>query len=609
MWQHVVILLALSSLCSAATHDPLVVSTKSGKVRGKTVSSATGIEVDAWYSIPYARPPLGDLRFRHPKPIDPWQDIKDTTGLPNTCVQIYDDFFGDFEGAQMWNANTPMSEDCLYLSVFVPKPRPTNTPVLVWIYGGGFYSGTSTLDVYDYRTFAADQNIITVAMQYRVANLGFLYMGTDQSPGNAGLFDQMLALEWIHDNIEKFGGNPNNITIMGESAGAASVGMHLMSSLSRNLFHQAILQSGAPNVPWGIIGKKEAKVRGQKLAETVGCPTDMEDPETIMDCLRTVNASVLVNSETTNGIADFAFVPIVDGVFFDELPIDTLKHGTFKKTNILLGSNTEEGYYFLMYFLPNLLKREENILVNRENFTNSVRGLFPYFNELTLQAIMYEYTDWLDPKDGAKNRNALDKMVGDYFFTCNVNEFAEFYAENGNNVYMYYFKHRSSGNKWPKWTGVLHADEIAYVFGEPLSPKYPEYTDEEQELSRQMMTYWGNFVRTGNPSKGDERSFAKARWPEWKSSTKEYLILEGGQSGGVGRGPRLNQCAFWKSFLPQLLKHSAHSSTPKVCPSSSGDPNYRSSGGRAVAPPAGAPVALIALGAALALRALHSIKM
>jgi len=600
MWQHFVILVAISSACLAATHDPLVVSTKSGKVRGKTVSSATGVEVDAWYSIPFAQPPLGDLRFRHPKPIDPWQNIKDTTGLPNTCVQIFDDFFGDFEGAQMWNANTPMSEDCLYLSVFVPKPRPTNTPVLVWIYGGGFFSGTSTLEVYDYRTLAADQNIITVSINYRVANLGFLYMGTEKSPGNAGLFDQMLALEWIHDNIHKFGGNPNNITIMGESAGATSVGMHLISPLSRNLFHQAILQSGSPTVPWGIIEKNEAKVRGQKLAETVGCPTDLQDPESIVDCLRAVNASVLVNSETSNGIADFPFAPIVDGVFFDELPIDTMKNAHFKKTNLLMGSNTEEGYYFLMYFLPNLLKREENILVSRDNFTKSVKTLFPYFNELTRQAIMYEYTDWLDPKDGVKNRDALDKMVGDYFFTCNVNEFAEFYAENGNNVYMYYFKHRSTQNKWPKWAGVLHADEIAYVFGQPLDPKYPGYTEEEQDLSRQMMTYWGNFVKTGNPSSGGERTPAKARWPEWKASTKEYLILEGGQTGGVGRGPRLKPCAFWKTFLPQLLKHSAHPSSPAVCPSSSGAP-HRSSGA-ATPRAAAAPLAVLAALATLRLR-------
>lgn len=497
MWCRYLLLAAVLTLGTSALQDPLVLNTNKGKVKGKTVRTPLGGEVDAWYSIPYAKPPVGDLRFRHPLPIDRWHDIRDTTELPNACWQTVDDFFGNFEGSQMWNANTPMSEDCLYLSVIVPKPRPTNVPVVVWVYGGGFYSGTSTLDVYDYRTMADDQNIIIVAPHYRVASLGFLHMGTSDTPGNTGLFDQLLAFQWIKDNIGFFGGNANNITLMGESAGAASISMHLLSPLSRNLFHQAIMQSGSATVPWGIISKKENKLRAQRLAEAVGCPTDLQASASIIECLRSVNASALVNNEASNGITDFPFVPIIDGAFFDKLPIDYLRDGDFKKCNILMGSNTEEGYWFIMYFLPNILRREENIVVSRSQFESSVRALFPYFNELILQAIMYQYTDWLDPEDGNKNRDALDKMVGDYHFTCNVNEFADFYSQSGNNVYMYHFKHRSSGSKWPEWTGTLHGDEISFLFGQPLNPKYSEFKENEQDLSRQMMTYWGNFIKTG----------------------------------------------------------------------------------------------------------------
>ena len=122
-------------------------------------------DVDVWYGIPFAQPPVGDLRFRHPRPIDPWDGIKDTTKKPNTCVQVVDNMFPGFQGAEMWNANTPMSEDCLYLNVAVPKPHPQNSAVLVWIFGGGFYSGSSTLDVYDLRVLAAEENIILVSMQ------------------------------------------------------------------------------------------------------------------------------------------------------------------------------------------------------------------------------------------------------------------------------------------------------------------------------------------------------------------------------------------------------------------------------------------------------------
>lgn len=119
----------------------------------------------------------------------------------------------------MWNPNTELSEDCLYVNVVVPRPRPKNAVVMLWIFGGGFYSGTSTLDVYDHRTLAAEENVVIVSMQYRVASLGFLYLGTPDAPGNSGLFDQNLALRWVRDNIHRFGGDPNKICLFGESAG------------------------------------------------------------------------------------------------------------------------------------------------------------------------------------------------------------------------------------------------------------------------------------------------------------------------------------------------------------------------------------------------------
>ena len=138
----------------------------------------------------------------------------------------------------MWNPNTPMSEDCLYINVAAPRPRPENSAVLVWIYGGGFYSGSATLDVYDPKILSAEENIIVVSFQYRVASLGFLFAGTEDAPGNAGLFDQLMALQWVKDNIAQFGGNPENITLFGQGSGAASVGLHLLSPLSRGVIQR-----------------------------------------------------------------------------------------------------------------------------------------------------------------------------------------------------------------------------------------------------------------------------------------------------------------------------------------------------------------------------------
>lgn len=129
--------------------DPLIVTTDKGKVRGVVLTASTGKKVDAWLGIPYAQPPIGVLRYRHPRPAESWQGVLNATQPPNTCFQIIDTVFGDFPGATMWNPNTEMSEDCLKVNVVVPRPRPKHSPVILWIFGGGFYSGTATLDVYD----------------------------------------------------------------------------------------------------------------------------------------------------------------------------------------------------------------------------------------------------------------------------------------------------------------------------------------------------------------------------------------------------------------------------------------------------------------------------
>ncbi|XP_032511934.2 acetylcholinesterase-like [Danaus plexippus] len=545
--------------------DPLIVRTTHGRVKGITLTAATGKKVDAWFGIPYAQKPIGDLRFRHPRPIEKWGDeILNTTALPHSCVQIIDTVFGDFPGAMMWNPNTDMQEDCLYINIVSPQPRPVNAPVMLWVFGGGFYSGTATLEVYDPKILVSEENIVYVTMQYRVASLGFLFFDTPDVPGNAGLFDQLMALQWVKDNIAYFGGNPHNITLFGESAGAVSVSLHLLSPLSRNLFSQAIMQSGAATAPWAIISREESILRGLRLAEAVHCPSSKTDTGPMINCLRKKSADELVNNEWgTLGICDFPFVPIIDGSFLDEKPRKSLAHQNFKKTNVLMGSNTEEGYYFILYYLTELLPKEENVGITREQYLQAVRELNPFVNDVSRQAIVYEYTDWLNPDDPVNNKNSLDKMVGDYHFACGVNEFAHRYAETGNNVYTYYYKHRSKNSPWPSWTGVLHGDEINYVFGEPLNPG-KNYSPEEIEFSRRLMKYWANFAKTGNPSMDEKGETMKEYWPLYTTGGREYLSLEV-NSSSVGHGLRLKQCVFWQKYLPQLMAATNKPETPKNC--------------------------------------------
>lgn len=553
----------------------LIVRTTKGLIRGQRVHTVTGKFVDQFLNIPYAKPPVGKYRFKHPRPMDPWTNIYNATTQPNSCYQLNDTTFGeDFPGTVMWNANTKLHEDCLNLNIWVPHPRPQNSAVLVWIFGGGFYSGTTALGLYDGKILASEENIILVSINYRVTNLGFLYFekARHEAPGNAGMFDQLMALQWIRDNIRYFGGNPNNVTLFGESAGAVSISYHLLSPLSRNLFHQAILQSGAPTMPWGIVDTKKLNHRGLLLAEAVGCPHDEAQIELVIECLRNTDPWDLVNNETNEnfGVVEFAFTPIVDGVFLDDLPENLLENKDFKKTKLLLGSNTEEGTYFIIYHLTDLFKNSEDVYLTREDFKKSVFELTPNMHRVGQEAIIYEYTDWLNPDDPIKNRDAIDKIVGDYHFTCHVNKLANKYAAVGNEVYMYYFTHRSTQNPWPKWMGTMHADEINFIFGEPLNPLYG-YNRDEVRLSKQMMSCWANFAKTGyvclpieniqfiqfvvyrNPTLDENGIWSQLHWPLYTTYKKEYLTFATNTSA-IGRGPRTKQCAFWQNYLPQLIK-------------------------------------------------------
>ena len=502
-----VVLTAAAAVSAAQVGPDLIVQTKLGKIQGFETATSNGKKVSAWYSIPFAQPPVGNLRFRHPRPAEPWEGVKKTHEQPNSCVQVRDEMWPGFGGAEAWNTNTQQSEDCLYLNVVVPKPHPKgDAAVIIWIYGGGYWSGTTTLDLYDLRPMAAEQNVIMVGIQYRVASLAFAFFDTEDVPGNAGMFDQMEAIRWVKENIAQFGGNPDNITLMGESAGACSVSLHLLSPLSRNLFSQAIMQSASSLAPWGVISKTEALRRSLRLAENLKCPHDKADVRSSIDCLRKLNASEIVAQDWENIVHGFTggigvFVPIVDGSFLDESPGAAMLSGNFKKANILLGSNQDEGNYFVLYSFYELFPRipkngTQEPLITRKNFKSLIKEAYPFSNRLQQRAIEYEYTKWADPENPVDNRVAVDRFTGDWEFTCPVLEFGYEYSRRKQNVYMYYFREVASTSPWPKWAGAMHADEIAFTFGHPLNLSQG-FNKKEQELSRQIMTYWANFAKTG----------------------------------------------------------------------------------------------------------------
>lgn len=345
-------------------NDPLVVETTTGPVRGyaKTV---LGREVHVFTGIPFAKPPVGPLRFRKPVPIDPWHGVLDATSLPNSCFQERYEYFPGFEGEEMWNPNTNVSEDCLYLNIWVPQRLRIRhhqdktladwpkVPVLVWIYGGGFMSGTTTLDIYDADIMAATSDVIVASMQYRVGAFGFLYLnnffpkGSEETPGNMGLWDQTLAIKWIKANAAAFGGDPELITLFGESAGGSSVSLHLISPETRGLVKRGILQSGTLNAPWSYMTGERAHEIGGVLVNDCGCNNTLleENPAAVLDCMRGVDAKTISVQQwnSYSGILGFPSAPTVDGVFLPKHPDELLKEGDFQDTEILIGSNQDEG--------------------------------------------------------------------------------------------------------------------------------------------------------------------------------------------------------------------------------------------------------------------------
>lgn len=492
---------------SVDSNDDLIVATENGRVRGiRYFLPSLSKAVDTFLGIPFARPPVGHLRFRHPQPIDRWNGIYNATKLPNSCYQLPDVVFGrDFPGSNVWNPTTRVSEDCLYLNVWVPKtqPRLRKSAVMVWIYGGGFYTGTTTLNVYDGKILAAENNIIVVSVAYRVGAFGFLTLNHNSAPGNAGMFDQLMGLEWVQHNIRHFGGDPDNVTLFGESAGSVSVSLHLLSPLSHSKYQRAILQSGTANMPWATLTMDQAKHRSLELAvQYLGCE-DTGDMEAVAECLRLFPPQKLAEEQfITRGPLQFPFLPVIDGAFLVESPEETLRRKNFKRCPILIGSNLNEGSWFVIYEVQEYLGLNK-LTMNREQFLTSINRLFYFFpqynktiNTLALEAIRFQYSNWLDPDDSHINVQALDAAVGDSQFICPSNQFAQSYALARENVYMYYFTQRYSTNPWPKWMGVLHGDDVMLMFGEALKPGQ-NFTQDDKDLSRSMMTYWTNFAKTG----------------------------------------------------------------------------------------------------------------
>ncbi|XP_055906266.1 acetylcholinesterase [Eupeodes corollae] len=565
--------------------DRLVVQTTSGPVRGRSIT-VQGREVHVYTGIPYAKSPVDDLRFRKPVPTEPWHGVLDATRLPATCVQERYEYFPGFSGEEIWNPNTNVSEDCLYINVWAPakarlrhgrganvgehlyKPDEhsqnhqnfSGIPMLIWIYGGGFMTGSATLDIYNADIMSAVGNVIVASFQYRVGAFGFLHLAPempgyeDEAPGNVGLWDQALAIRWLKENAKAFGGNPDWLTLFGESAGSSSVNAQLMSPVTKGIVKRGMMQSGTMNAPWSHMTSEKAVEIGKALINDCNCNVSMltESPLTVMACMRAVDAKTISVQQwnSYSGILSFPSAPTVDGAFLPADPMTLLKTTNLEGFDIMMGNVRDEGTYFLLYDFIDYFDKDEATNLPRDKYLEIMNTIFSKVTQQEKEAIIFQYTSWDGDNQGYENQHQIGRAVGDHFFTCPTNEYAQALAERGASVHYYFFTHRTSTSLWGEWMGVLHGDEIEYFFGQPLNLSL-QYRQVERDLGKRMLNSVIEFAKSGNPSIDGED------WPLYTKEDPVYYIFEADDDSNMkreklGRGPMASRCAFWNEYLPKV---------------------------------------------------------
>jgi para-nitrobenzyl esterase len=475
--------LLISVLASGAMADERV-DTTSGTVEGTT--GPTGIRI--FKGIPFAEPPVGDLRWKPPQPVKRWNGVKKTQAFARAPIQ-------NTSLAAMMGYPANFSEDCLYLNIWTPaKAESGRLPVLVWIYGGAFSMGATSAPVYD-GTHFAEKGVVLVSVGYRVGCLGFLAHPALSREGggvsgNYGLRDQIAALQWVRDNIAAFGGDPGCVTIFGESAGGISVSMLAASPLAKGLFQRAISQSGGSFAPPRFAREGGQNVAPLKFAEADGERYLKALGATDIAAARAIPATELLKGGTF-------WWPVFDGTVLSGDQYELYEAGRFNDTPILIGTNSDEGAMFLR---PG---------VTTDGFTAQIRGGFGERADAILAA--YPHATQAEAVKSTKD------IFRDSAFAWHTWVWAKLQSEKGKGkAFVYYFDHRTPRSP----AGANHGSEIAYVFGNlGLPGRNPR--PEDNAMSDLMRGYWINFARTGDPN-----GAGRSEWPAFTKANEKVMQFD-----------------------------------------------------------------------------------
>ncbi|CAC5408282.1 BCHE [Mytilus coruscus] len=517
-----------------------IIRTKAGTIEGFT-QSVLSKEVKTFLGIPFAEPPTGDLRFQEPLPVDKWLNIKQTKAFQKACSQPA--AFGTAVPVEN------QSEDCLYLNAWVPHGGCKKKHAMIWIYFGGFIVGD--IQRFDGKVLAASADVIVFTLSYRTGPLGFLYLNDTAAPGNMGLMDQGLAIQWIYNNIKRFGGNRNKITLFGQSAGAASINYHMFSSVTQRYFQKAIIMSAAADSSFTYHSPEVALENGVAFATQVGCKESTV--EGILQCLRSLNASTLSALQLPPNPKPPVFfrshLPTLDALSFVSKPPSELLKDPFsiRPIPLLVGVLKNELSFFITYFVR-VLKIPINVLdgiITKDEFFDLIPLSIDASNE-TLNAIANYYLAPYMPGEPPSYIDVLNDIGSDLSFRCPVIDFAKTFTDmyRGNPVYMYLFEHRSTKSPTPPWFGAFHTSEISYVFGDPLIDDV-KFTESDKVVSKRMMNYWTTFAKSGNPNFNGDKCTCND-WNLYDTQDRKYLIIDS-DCPQDGEALRELQCAFLKN--------------------------------------------------------------
>ncbi|CAH1238965.1 CES2 [Branchiostoma lanceolatum] len=554
-----------------ASEPTPVVSTPSGQVRG-TVRSAPAISnkpVFTFLGIPFAAPPVGDLRFRPPEPVVPWEGVMDADEFGPNCPQnlaIVRATFPTFIPLAL--PHDTVSEDCLVLNILTTSLGiSAPLPVMVWIPGGFFTSGTGSM--YNFTALAAYQDVVVVTINYRLGALGFLSTGDDNAPGNYGLLDQIQALRWIKLNIRGFGGDPDRVTIFGVSGGGVSVSYLLLSPLSSGLFHRAIAQSGTaltiPTTPNPL-----AAATAQ--AEEVGC--EHQNVKAMMSCLRQKPLQDIVDSASRverrlGGQGSALFSPVVDKHFISDSTKNVIKSGKFNTVPCILGLASHEFGYLLPHLLfPGFGDGMPHGVCTAIIKNMLSQGIQALNMDEVMADVLKEYQDPEEQDGPMAEQKRLCRICEDYTFLVPLMGVANAHVDAGGPVYLYEAQHRPATTAYkPDWIGCDHGDDINFITGLPfLGEDGPShlgeplmFSEDDRNISLDMMEYWANFARTGDPTDSTGSSTLKSHlttWPPYTPENPAYLKLAMTSSSDVGL--KADRLRFWNALLQPTPSNSAN---------------------------------------------------